>query len=95
MSLSGKPLRDLEEAFLTSVKDGTWPGAVVAAVNWSGSFYYANTFGKDACGSEGTPLMLVRDTATGLLVLLERPFLTEGVTECFGDKASIPQWKII
>jgi CubicO group peptidase (beta-lactamase class C family) len=58
MSFSGKPLRDLEDAFLTSVNDGTWPGAVVAAVNRSGSFYYANAFGKDACGTEGTPLDL-------------------------------------
>lgn len=53
MSFSGKPLRDLEEAFLRSVSDGTWPGAVVAAVNRSGSFYYANAFGKDVCSSEG------------------------------------------
>lgn len=58
MSFSGKPLRDLEEAFLRSVSDGTWPGAVVAAVNRSGSFYYANAFGKDVCSSEGTSLDL-------------------------------------
>ncbi|GFF93013.1 hypothetical protein IFM53868_07042 [Aspergillus udagawae] len=52
------PLGELEKAFVRSLEDGTWPGAVVAATNKSGSFYYAKAFGKDDCGSGGRPLEL-------------------------------------
>lgn len=53
---SQNTLDDLERAFSKSVEDGTWPGVVVAATNKSGSFHYANAFGKDHCTSEGRRL---------------------------------------
>lgn len=52
---SQHPLESLERIFSESAKDGTWPGVVVAATNKSGSFHYANAFGKDECTSEGRP----------------------------------------
>lgn len=55
---SQSPLEYLEKVFSESVKDGTWPGVVVAATNKGGSFHYANAFGKDDCTSEGRPLAM-------------------------------------
>lgn len=52
------PLVELEKAFSRSVVDGTWPGVVVAATNNSGSFHYANAFGKDDCTSDARPLAM-------------------------------------
>ncbi|EAU35413.1 predicted protein [Aspergillus terreus NIH2624] len=55
---SQNPLESLEMIFSESTKNGTWPGVVVAATNRSGSFHYANAFGKDECTSEGRPFTM-------------------------------------
>lgn len=52
---SQNPLESLERLFSDSVKDGSWPGVVVAGTNKSGSFHYTNAFGKGLYTSEERP----------------------------------------